>query len=171
MTLKNSAANAAECGQQHSQGGPIRWFISRPTKLEIMSNTQHPSREPRWAGEFLGLPETGPASAASYPRRIGAIFIDWFVASGLAMLIEPGNQWVVLAVFVVMHFASLWLFGTTLGKRVFRIQVVQVGGATIKLYQAAIRAVLLGLVIPVILIDRDGRGLHDKLAGTVQIHM
>lgn len=136
-----------------------------------MSNTQHPSREPRWAGEFLGLPESGAASAASYPRRIGAIFIDWFVASGIAMLIEPNNQWVVLGVFVVMHFALLWLFGTTLGKRVFRIQVVQVGGATIKLYQAAIRAVLLGLVIPVLLIDRDSRGLHDKMAGTVQIHM
>lgn len=87
------------------------------------------------------------------------------------MLLQPDNQWVVLGVFVAMHFALLWLFGTTLGKRVFRIQVVQVGGATIKLYQAAIRAVLLGLVIPVLLIDRDGRGLHDRLAGTVQIHM
>jgi len=136
-----------------------------------MSTPQNPSQEPRWAGEFLGLPESGPASAASYPRRIGAIFIDWFVATGLAMLIEPNNAWWVLIVFVVMHFALLWLFGTTLGKRVFRIQVVQVGGATIKLYQAAIRAVLLALVIPVIIIDRDGRGLHDKLAGTVQIHM
>src|SRR5690625_6502625 len=136
-----------------------------------MSTPHNPSQEPRWAGEFLGIPESGPASAASYPRRIGAIFIDWFVASGLAMLIEPGNQWVVLAVFVVMHFASLWLFCTTLGKRLFRIQVVQVGGATIQLYHAAIRACLLGVVIPVILIDRDGRGLHDKLAGTVQIHM
>ena len=136
-----------------------------------MSYAQNPSREPRWAGEFLGLPESGPASAASYPRRIGAIFIDWFVASGIAMLIEPGNSWWVLVIFISMHFALLWLFGTTLGKRVFRIQVVQVGGATIKLYQAAIRAVLLGLVIPVLVIDRDGRGLHDKLAGTVQIHM
>ncbi|GAA4472200.1 RDD family protein [Enteractinococcus fodinae] len=136
-----------------------------------MSYAQNPSREPRWAGEFLGLPESGPASAASYPRRIGAIFIDWFVASGIAMIIEPGNSWWVLVVFIGMHFALLWLFGTTLGKRVFKIQVVQVGGATIKLYQAAIRAVLLGLVIPVLVIDRDGRGLHDKLAGTVQIHM
>ena len=87
------------------------------------------------------------------------------------MIIEPGNSWWVLVVFIGMHFALLWLFGTTLGKRVFKIQVVQVGGATIKLYQAAIRAVLLGLVIPVLVIDRDGRGLHDKLAGTVQIHM
>ena len=136
-----------------------------------MSYAHNPSREPRWAGEFLGLPESGPASAASYPRRIGAIFIDWFVASGIAMIIEPGNSWWVLVVFIGMHFALLWLFGTTLGKRVFKIQVVQVGGATIKLYQAAIRAVLLGLVIPVLVIDRDGRGLHDKLAGTVQIHM
>lgn len=136
-----------------------------------MSNAYNPSREPQWAGEFLGLPESGPASAASYPRRLGAVFIDWFVASGIAMLLAPGNQWLVLTVFVIMHFALLWLFGTTLGKRVFRIQVVQVGGATIKLYQAAIRAVLLGIVIPVVVIDRDSRGLHDKLAGTVEIHM
>lgn len=108
---------------------------------------------------------------ASYPRRIGAVFIDWFVASGVGMIIVPGNQWVVLATFLFIHFALLWLFGTTLGKRIFRIQVVQLGGATIKLYQAAIRAILLCLFIPVLIIDRDSRGLHDKLAGTVQIHM
>lgn len=136
-----------------------------------MTTPDYSSREPRWAGEFLGLPESGPASAASYPRRIGAVFIDWFLATGIAMLIEPGSQWLPLAVFVVMHFALLWLFGTTLGKQIFRLQVVQVGGATIRLPQAAIRALLLGLVVPVIVIDRDSRGLHDKLAGTVEIHM
>ncbi|MDN5888854.1 MAG: RDD family protein [Yaniella sp.] len=108
---------------------------------------------------------------ASYPRRIGAVFIDWFVASGIGMIIEPDNQWVVLATFLFLHFVLLWLFGTTLGKRVFRIQVVQLGGAPIKLYQAAIRAILLCLVIPVLVIDGDSRGLHEKLAGTVEIHM
>lgn len=149
----------------------MRLRPGRASKLEMMSNAENSSREPQWAGEFLGLPESGPASAASYPRRIGAVFIDWFIAAGLAMFFESNSQWLILGIFVFMHFALLWLFGTTLGKRVFRIQVVQVGGATIKLYQAAIRAVLLGLVIPVIIIDRDGRGLHDKLAGTVEIHM
>lgn len=136
-----------------------------------MSNAQNFSQQPRWAGQYLGLPESGPASMASYSRRIGAVFIDWFVASGIGMIIEPGNQWVVLGTFLVLHFALLWLFGTTPGKRVFRVQVVQLGGATIKLYQAAIRAILLCLVIPVLIIDRDSRGLHDKLAGTVEIHM
>ena len=136
-----------------------------------MSNGQNSSQEPRWAGQYLGLPESGPASMASYPRRLGAVFIDWFVASGVGMIMAPGNQWVVLATFLFLHFALLWLFATTLGKRVFRIQVVQLGGSTIKLYQAAIRAVLLILVLPVLIIDRDSRGLHDKLAGTVEIHM
>ena len=136
-----------------------------------MSNPQYSSREPRWAGEFLGLPETGPASAASYPRRIGAVFVDWFIASGIGMMLAAGNQWLVLGIFVVLHLVLLWLFATTLGKLLFRIQVVQVGGAPIKLYQAAIRAALLGLVVPVLIIDQDGRGLHDKLAGTVEIHM
>ena len=136
-----------------------------------MSNTHNSSQQPRWAGEFLGLPASGPVSMASYPRRIGAVFVDWFLASGVGMILAPGNPWIVLAVFLILHFALLWLFGTTLGKRIFGIQVVQVGGATIRLYQAGIRAFLLGLVIPVVLIDRDSRGLHDKLAGTVEIHM
>ena len=136
-----------------------------------MSNAQYSSREPRWAGEFWGLPESGPASAASYPRRIGALFVDWFIASGIGLMLASGNQWLVLGVFVVLHFALLWLFATTLGKLLFRIQVVQVGGAPVKLYQAAIRAVLLGLVVPALIIDRDGRGLHDKMAGTVEIQM
>ena len=136
-----------------------------------MSNAHYSSREPQWAGEFLGLPETGPASAASYPRRIGALFVDWFIASGIGMMLPFDNQWLVLGIFVLLHFALLWLFATTLGKLLFRIQVVQVGGAPIKLYQAAIRALLLGLVVPVLVIDRDGRGLHDKLAGTVEIQM
>ena len=86
-------------------------------------------------------------------------------------MLAAGNQWLVLGIFVLLHFALLWLFATTLGKLLFRIQVVQVGGAPVKLYQAAIRAVLLGLAIPVLVIDKDGRGLHDKLAGTVEIHM
>ena len=81
-----------------------------------MSNAQYSSRETRWAGEFLGLPESGPASAASYPRRIGALFVDWFIASGIGLMLASGNQWLVLGVFVVLHFALLWLFATTLGK-------------------------------------------------------
>ncbi len=136
-----------------------------------MNNTPNSSSEPRWAGEFLGLPESGAASMASYPRRVGAIFVDWFIASGIGMILEPGNQWVVLGTFCLMHFILLWLFATTVGKRLFRIQVVQIGGATIKLYQAIIRALLLCVVLPVLVVDRDGRGLHDKLAGTVEIEM
>lgn len=152
-------------------GRPMAQSTNERTKLELMSNARSSSQEPRWAGELLGLPERGPASAASYPRRIGAVFVDWFIASGIGMMLADNNQWVILGIFVVLHFAFLWLFATTLGKLLFRIQVVQVGGAPIKLYQAAIRAVLLGLVLPVLIIDRDGRGLHDKLAGTVEIHM
>lgn len=136
-----------------------------------MSKSHNSSQQPRWAGEFLGLPETGAASMASYPRRFGAIFIDWFLASGIGMIIAPGEQWAVLVVFLVLHFSLIWLFGTTLGKRIVRIQIVQVGGATMKLYQAGIRTILLGMVIPVLVIDRDSRGLHDKLAGTVEIVM
>src|SRR5699024_3089425 len=101
-----------------------------------MNNTPNSSSDPRWAGEVLGLPESVAASIACYARRVGSIFVDWLIASGIGMILAPDNQWVVLGMFCLMHFSLVWLFATTVGKRLFRIQVVQIGGATIKLYQA-----------------------------------
>ena len=36
--------------------------------------------------------------------------------------------------------------------------------------RAALRTALLLLLIPALIWDRDGRGLHDKAAGTVILH-
>jgi hypothetical protein len=37
------------------------------------------------------------------------------------------------------------------------------------LFQAFMRAFFIGIVIPAVVIDRDGRGLHDRAVNTVLI--
>lgn len=129
----------------------------------------------KYPGEKLGLAASGPASMASYGQRIGAIMVDWFIATGMTWFIvgtiESGAQWLVLTVFGLFHWFGIAFLGTTVGKAIFRTQVVQVGGARTGMLKALIRTVLLLIVIPVVIVDGDGRGLHDKVAGTVEIRM
>lgn len=142
------------------------WVLAKEGSYGTGESSDYP-------GSRLGLNESGPAAMAGYARRFGAILADWFIATGIAWLIagsEPPS-WLPLAVFAVLSVASLSLLGATLGKMLVRIQVVQVGGAKARVHQVAIRTVLLCLVIPVLIVDNDGRGLHDKLAGTVEITM
>ena len=57
-------------------------------------------RESFYPGKRFGLPEHGPGSVASMPRRILALFIDWL----LCMLISYGllhSQFWTIAIFAV----------------------------------------------------------------------
>ncbi|PXA76409.1 RDD family protein [Auritidibacter ignavus] len=128
-----------------------------------------PGEQDTYPGERLGLPRTGPSSVASLGRRVGALFSDWFISVGLAWLVGSDQPWLPLLFFVMMHWLLVGLLGATIGKALFRIQVVRVGGASVGLWQAAIRALLLGLFIPAIVMDKDQRGVHDLLAKTVVI--
>lgn len=126
-------------------------------------------------GERLGLPQDGPGSVASVGRRVGALFIDWAVAMliayGLLANGEPqatGN-WA-LAVFVVMSLLTVGTVGSTPGKRLLGLRVVAVEGlGRLVLWRVAVRTVLLGAAVPALVWDRDGRGLHDRLSGAVQV--
>ena len=61
------------------------------------------------------------------------------------------------------------LTGQSLGMRLIGIRVAKAAdpGAVPGFVPAAIRTALLVLVLPAVLLDRDGRGLHDKAAGTI----
>jgi hypothetical protein len=45
-----------------------------------------PRSQPAYPGETLGLPESGPGSLAPMGRRLAALFVDWLIAYGLALL-------------------------------------------------------------------------------------
>ncbi|WP_314172576.1 RDD family protein [Streptomyces winkii] len=126
-------------------------------------------------GERLGLPAEGPGAVAPVGRRLGALFADWAISVLIAYGLLAGgdlrstDNWA-LAVFLVMSLLTVGTVGSTPGKRLLRLRVVAVDGlGRLTLWRVAVRTVLLGLAIPALIWDRDGRGLHDRLSGAVQV--
>ena len=102
-------------------------------------------------------------------RRILAICIDW----GLSLLISNaffgGDATATLAIFAVEQTLLVGLLGYSVGHRIMGIEVVRLDGRQPTLLDGLIRALLICLVIPVIIVDADHRGLHDKAIKAVLI--
>jgi uncharacterized RDD family membrane protein YckC len=136
--------------------------------------------EQGYRGERLGLPEDGPGSIASVGRRLGAVFIDWvlcyLIARGAfgADSTRPSGQLLVLAIFAAENMVLLATLGFTVGKRVVGIRVVSVRGSKPRLpmpLDVVLRIVLLCLVVPAVIYDRDTRALHDRASGTAAVRL
>ncbi|MEU6623665.1 RDD family protein [Streptomyces litmocidini] len=129
-----------------------------------------------YRGEQLGLPEEGPGSIARPGRRLGALAVDWALCILIAYgLITDGyNQatgnWALLILFV-LAVLTVGTVGSTPGKRLFGLRVVSVNGGRLGLFRVAIRSLLVCLAVPALIWDRDGRGLHDRLSGAVQVRI
>ncbi|MFI6661073.1 RDD family protein [Streptomyces sp. NPDC050523] len=127
-----------------------------------------------YRGEQLGLPEEGPGSIARPGRRFGALAVDW----GLCLLIAYGlithgyNQatgnWALL-VFFVLHVLTVGTIGFTPGKRLFGLRVMALDTGRPNPLRTVLRTALLCIAVPALIWDRDGRGLHDRLARTVEV--
>jgi uncharacterized RDD family membrane protein YckC len=68
-----------------------------------------------------------------------------------------------------MNLLLVGTLGCTIGQRLLGIRVVRLDGAGAGPFRALIRTALLAVVIPAVIWDRDTRGFHDKIAGTVTI--
>lgn len=129
-----------------------------------------------YRGERLGLPEHGPGSIAPLGRRFGALFVDWALCMLIAYGLLSGGDWQAsgnwaLAVLLVLSLLTVGTVGFTPGKRLFGLRVVAENGERIGPVRVLIRTVLLCLAIPALVWDRDGRGLHDRLARAVQVRI
>lgn len=129
-----------------------------------------------WPGKRLGLPASGPRSIARLGRRIGALCIDWAIAYGIAWALFQGDDGIVEAiyitgVFVVFQIVLVALASGGIGHLMLGMRVVPIAGGRVGIWRPAVRAVLLALVIPAVVFDRDQRGLHDQLAGTVLVRV
>lgn len=129
-----------------------------------------------YRGERLGLPQEGPGSIAPLGRRFGALFIDWTLCVVIAYgLIARGDQtaagnWAVV-VLLVLSVLTVGTVGSTPGKRIFGLRVISVDGRRLGIVRVLVRSALLCLAIPALVWDRDGRGLHDRLARAVQVRI
>ncbi|NKY39108.1 RDD family protein [Cellulomonas septica] len=139
-------------------------------------------------GARLGLPPDGPGALASLGRRVAALAVDWTVCLLIAATFFPvertgfyltrGAPTATLLIFLLENVLLVGTVGFTLGHRVLglrvrRAAVTPSGAAPVPdtgrppgLLSGLVRGVLLCLVIPAVVWDSDGRGLHDRLAGT-----
>ncbi|MEU6401683.1 RDD family protein [Streptomyces sp. NPDC046985] len=129
-----------------------------------------------YRGERLGLPEEGPGSIARPGRRLGAVAVDWCLCMMIAYgLITHGygqatGNWALL-IFFVLGVLTVGTLGCTPGKRLLGLRVVAVRTGRVQPLRALLRTALLCLALPALIWDRDGRGLHDRLAGTVEVRL
>lgn len=129
-----------------------------------------------YRGEQLGLPEEGPGSIARPGRRLGALAVDWAMSILIASQLitqsydQTSSNWALL-VFFVMSALTVGTIGFTPGKRLFGLRVVAVDTGRVHPWRALLRTALLCIAVPALIWDRDGRGLHDRLARTVEVRI
>ena len=136
-----------------------------------------PSGDQAYAGQRLGLPAEGPGAVASWGRRILALFIDWIASSLVAAVISnalsvgPDTERLLpLLVFLVEVTLFTGLLGGSFGQLALRMVVTRLDGRPVSLPHAFVRTVLICLVIPPVVFNRDNRGLHDLAVGTVTLN-
>lgn len=134
----------------------------------------------RYRGERLGLPESGPGSLSTTGVRLAAFIVDALASSLVAALFVqaaggngvagrlPGS-WSLIPL-AVDYLAGVLLAGRTLGMYLFGLRLIRVDRELpVNPLQIVIRTALLFLLVPALVWDRDGRGLHDRLSTTAVI--
>ena len=130
-----------------------------------------------YAGQRLGLPESGRGSVASWGRRILALCVDWFASILVAgAIVGPGvmssrgwEAWMPMLVFLVEGSVLTPLVGGSFGQLLLRVAVVRLDRRPVNLLVACCATLLICLVVPPVIYNRDRRGLHDLVAGTVTV--
>ena len=132
-----------------------------------------------YRGQQLGLPQAGPGSIADVGPRVGAFVVDAVasaIVAGLVVATRGGHgtsrlpgSWSLIP-FAIDYVLGLLIAGRTLGMYLFGLRVVRVDrdepvGPT----RAVARTVLLLLLVPAVIFDKDGRGLHDRLTDTAVV--
>ena len=138
-----------------------------------MTTTNGPA-ERAYPGRALGLPEDGVGSVASMGGRVGAFVIDIVLSALVAWWITapdaPRNT--SLVVWAVMTVITVAAFGITPGQAALGIRVVPLAeNRTFVGLWAIPRTVLIFLIVPPLLLDANGRGLHDRLCRTVVLRI
>lgn len=133
-----------------------------------------------YRGERLGLPQEGSGSLATTGVRLGAFVVDAVAAALIAgLFVQAGaskdfadrlpGSWSLVPLVVDYVFGMLFA-GRTLGMYLLGLRIVRVDRqAAVGPLRALVRTVLLILLVPALIWDRDGRGLHDRLSDTAVV--
>lgn len=151
------------------------WTMARSTTPSPASSA-HPDG---WPGKDLGLPEEGPRSVGRIGRRIVALLIDGALADLVAYVTgvwspvngsgDIAHSWIQIAIFAALQVLFICLLSGSFGHICVGLRVVPMRGGYVGVWRPVVRTVLLCLIVPALIIDRDSRGAHDRIAGTVLV--
>ena len=133
-----------------------------------------------YRGEKIGLPRAGRGSLAATGPRLLAFLVD-ALASGLvaALFVHrsgghtfadrlPGT-WSLIP-FAIDYVVGTLVAGRTIGMYLFGLRIIRVErDVPVDPARALLRTALLALLVPALIFDRDGRGMHDRLTDTAVV--
>jgi hypothetical protein len=128
-------------------------------------------------GQRLGLPADGPGSLVGWGRRLLALIVDWLACLLLVRLFLPSIDYgtatsslATMGFFLAELTLFTWIAGASFGQRLLGLAVVRLDGGRLGVLGAFLRSLLICLLIPPLVWDRDGRGLHDRSIGAAVVH-
>src|SRR5271165_4616390 len=69
--------------------------LTAPAVAEPDPSTADDKKTETYPGQRFGLPERGPGSVSSMPRRILALFIDWLLCTVIAYWLTHSQFWTI----------------------------------------------------------------------------
>ena len=109
---------------------------------------------------------------ANFGRRFAALMIDWALCLVVASIFADPRvvAWPPVVVLIVINTIFIGLFGQTPGMALAGVRCISiVDGGAVGVPKAFVRAVLLALLIPAVIMNEERRGWHDRAAGSVVV--
>ena len=126
-----------------------------------------------YPGSRFSLPEDGPGSIASLGLRAGGFLLDIAAAALIAWAFTApaAPQNLSLLAWALITVIPVAVLGQTPGQMVVGIRVAPLGTTARRFvgWWAIPRTALCAVIVPAIITDYDGRGLHDRWCRTVVI--
>lgn len=132
-----------------------------------------------YRGEKIGLPRSGSGSLTTTGPRLIAFAVDAIASALVAALFAhhhggslaqrlPGS-WSLVPL-AIDYVVGVTFAGRTLGMYLLGLRLVRVRpGAAVDPLRVIARTALLFLLVPALVFDRDGRGMHDRLTDTAVV--
>ncbi len=160
----------------------IRRPLTRENLRHFREHLAHTVERLSGAGSlrYVTIPPLGPLAlpgeVAGLGRRVAAIALDWFASILLSRVIfgqltygSPESSFAILMIFIAEVVIFTWLMSASFGQRLLGVSVVRMDGGRLALWRVFVRTLLICLIIPAVVYDNTGRGLHDRAVGSVAI--
>ena len=143
----------------------------------VPGENEDPTKLSSYPGENLGLPREGKGSLAGLFPRMAALLIDWSICYAMAAIITPNTNWfgdnatASMIFFIIWRVVTVWLFAQSPGHAIMGIGVARIDDSTqrVGLWRSVVRVIFTIFLLPPVIQDTDGRGMHDRATGTAVI--